>query len=1394
MIRRLLALIFIFISFQAVALPPVPAPLTGTVTTQTWTSFDQSFAGITLASGKPFHFNVLPPAQYSGTTYKYPLYIWLHPQAEGNAWYNGSNTNALYATGSGYEAQNYNAVPFLTAYPAFIAVPYADQTTDTSGGAVENWGGWCNSGVTGSGTVYSGDTGPNTFAVLAMINYLETQYSIDTTRIYINGFSLGGIGAEYFMQHYNAYTGDLGRVFAAGASEAGVLQINGCGGSTVTTAQSTQMKTVPVWWFSGTNDTNSLASEWNNPMWTALAGNSSYPSAITSASSNQAGTSAMRYTLCATCGHQDTDSSGNPVWTNTTINSFLFSQASSAGYFSVSSGSVKTPGGATFVGNGVGFGDGQIGAITSASQVTNLFPGTKIVEVYAFSYAAPSTYSAFVNTMTQAGIVVLFGNGQNFFTDGTSAGNVGGGCGDIFTGSILTTESNWYASMAAYYINNPYVWFTTNNEPSFVTGTTSDSCSTQGGTISLPGLATWEQATYNAIRGTGNNTIVMLEEPSGGDPGTVGAYTQTAYQTYGLPMTPSVFSTMKGVVWNLHYYGFASGYSTTQATVNDFLLGSAYDSPSCCSSPTQYQATGILAAQTIPSADGVMPVFIGEYGNSTNGTTIDANGQNVVTAVGTYANGSNAFGSIAWVWNSSYTCCDSLTVNGTSVMSPYGTSVASLIAAPTIGGETITVGTIAQQKSNMSFTVGGTISGVTTIPTLQYSVNGGAWTALPNGSPVTTSSFMFTVPGQATSTANTVAVRDANNTGIATTSNSFAVVTSSSGPSGINSVTNLIKYLNSLAGNHILSGQFTENNGSSPPSPYGYASFPLIQNITGQYPAMLGCDAAQGTTVVNYCESYAIPYWNAGGLLIMNFWPNNPADNGSALWGSDQSVPAGGWGDVVQAGTTANTNFNAELNALAMMLQDYQNAGIILMYRSLIESNGNWFWFGTGSCCGGGGSGITAAQNIAIFQYMHDYLVKTKGLTNLAFIFSPNACRGGTCDSSLYPGAAYADIVGWDIYSDNPGNDSQGDYNTMSTYGKPMLYAEFGSNLGGNTGGGDVSFLESTLISQIQTYTPNVVGWQQWWSGNNPPAVGWGMELLTNTTDTKTAINNSVVINRGQIICSICGGGGGGGSTVVSWNPGDTSPSITLSNNNLTATGTGSAIGGTRATLSQSTGKVCYEVMASVVTVDESLGLANASEVLAGSFTPGRDNNAVAFYPSGGTPQSVFFNGVTLLSGTVAAAANGDYITLCADLGADLLWITTPETRAAGRTWNNSSTANPGTGTGGLSFSGLTCPCFPYFGTQDLTTTVTLNAAGPFAIATPSGFAAWQPPTACSYHPALFILGEKDDEPSAEDDNSWYIHNVSFGGDDGEPHGLAGKLGKISRWGRESQGNGCSGS
>jgi cellulase (glycosyl hydrolase family 5) len=298
------------------------------------------------------------------------------------------------------------------------------------------------------------------------------------------------------------------------------------------------------------------------------------------------------------------------------------------GQFYVSNGQIIGPNGQPFVARGINVLEGNP---PSAATLQADFPGINFVRLAIYDYPSPSALSAYVSQLTSAGIVVELENHNN------GAGNAGGSQGTIFTGQALTNESNWYASIASAFKNNPYVWFGTNNEPSETDAS---------GNFNPAALSSWQQATYNAIRGTGNNDPILVEM-NGWSPASTG-------QGY----TPSVYAAMKNIAWDIHYYGWLSNYSTDQNTVTQTLNGM------------------ITTAQMLKSADGTVPVAIGEYGNSTNGQTIDPNGDQVINAVQSV--GLNmGVGSAAWAYGVGPG--DAL-VNSDGSLTAYGQRVAAVIA------------------------------------------------------------------------------------------------------------------------------------------------------------------------------------------------------------------------------------------------------------------------------------------------------------------------------------------------------------------------------------------------------------------------------------------------------------------------------------------------------------------------------------------------------------------------------------------------------------------------------------------------------------------------------------------------------------------------------------------
>jgi hypothetical protein len=294
------------------------------------------------------------------------------------------------------------------------------------------------------------------------------------------------------------------------------------------------------------------------------------------------------------------------------------------GQFTTANGQIYAPDGSVFIARGV---DVMEGNEPSLSTLQANFPGVNFVRYAIFDYASSSTLSGWINTLTAAGIVVEPEDHNN------GAGNAGGGQGVVFTGQQLATELAWYTDIATAFKSNPAVWFGTNNEPSE--------------NPSAAALSTWQGQTYAAIRATGNTSPIMIEANGG-------AFNGQPVMLQGY--TPSVYAGMVNVIWDVHYYGWLTNYSTDQPTNNAFLAGM------------------VQQAQALtPSANGTIPVLVGEYGNSTSGVGIDPNGNQVLTAVQ-----SSGYGSGAWAWGPGNPG-DGLS-NGGNGLSSYGQEVAGYIA------------------------------------------------------------------------------------------------------------------------------------------------------------------------------------------------------------------------------------------------------------------------------------------------------------------------------------------------------------------------------------------------------------------------------------------------------------------------------------------------------------------------------------------------------------------------------------------------------------------------------------------------------------------------------------------------------------------------------------------
>jgi hypothetical protein len=175
-------------------------------------------------------------------------------------------------------------------------------------------------------------------------------------------------------------------------------------------------------------------------------------------------------------------------------------------------------------------------------------------------------------------------------------------------------------------------------------------------------------ATYNAIRNTGNNSIIMMGAGvASGNPGTIGA---------DRGFVESYYVEMKNIVWGLHFYNRMTGYSTNLPDHKTLLKGDAE------------QGNGFLAFQTIESADGIVPVIVGETGLHTRDPNDEENkdnenngsGEHVLTAAFNATTQYTSGVAVRHWFPSEYR--DDLTDNEGN-LTDYGQRIADLISDPT---------------------------------------------------------------------------------------------------------------------------------------------------------------------------------------------------------------------------------------------------------------------------------------------------------------------------------------------------------------------------------------------------------------------------------------------------------------------------------------------------------------------------------------------------------------------------------------------------------------------------------------------------------------------------------------------------------------------------------------
>jgi mannan endo-1,4-beta-mannosidase len=273
----------------------------------------------------------------------------------------------------------------------------------------------------------------------------------------------------------------------------------------------------------------------------------------------------------------------------------------------------------------------------------------------------------------------------------------------------------------------------------------------------------------------------------------------------------------------------------------------------------------------------------------------------------------------------------------------------------------------------------------------------------------------------------------------------------------------------------------------------GLSVMPRVVRQTGITPGLYGTEIGPcgvGHAPVTDFVKPMIDFWNSGGIVTATFNPINPVTGGSCF----DSV-------VVASNPDHMALVHQLLDSVARdVLLPLQDAGVPVLFRPYQEPNGSGLWWGNGG----------ADNYIALYRDAFNYLTNTLGVHNLLWVYSANP--GDVLYT--YPGDAYVDIVGLDLYVGGYISGEVLGYSDFLTTGKPVALTELGLQSPQWTG--PVTTIPADFYAFVQsakTYMPNIIFWMSW---TGPWSMA-GMDDAHPQINVKEALSDPWVLNSGEI-------------------------------------------------------------------------------------------------------------------------------------------------------------------------------------------------------------------------------------------------------------------------------------
>lgn len=252
-----------------------------------------------------------------------------------------------------------------------------------------------------------------------------------------------------------------------------------------------------------------------------------------------------------------------------------------------------------------------------------------------------------------------------------------------------------------------------------------------------------------------------------------------------------------------------------------------------------------------------------------------------------------------------------------------------------------------------------------------------------------------------------------------------APVTAKATPSAVK----LYNFLTNNFGKKTISGIMTGNmDGYTKGDFTKHEDVQAVYKAGGKYPALVGIDlmnATGGNAESGWFQEYtekavdiAKSVWEKGGIPAIT-WHWRPGEETEFYVKGANSSGSYTDFDFTQAFVKGTTNWDTlsteykaitgDIDKVAKIFLELQDAGVAAVFRPLHESGGAWFWWST----------HTGKQFAALYQLLYERLVFKNGVNNLIWDFNPQDAS----KISWTPGETYYDVLSVDIY--NKANDHQ---------------------------------------------------------------------------------------------------------------------------------------------------------------------------------------------------------------------------------------------------------------------------------------------------------------------------------------------------------------------------------